>query len=212
MKQFRVRAIGLGTGMALMLALFIALGALSQAQPQVPDELLELSNALNEQVELALQEASLAWTSPTFDDVRRTALRTINILGGETGSDFDEVVGNPGDGTGVLLHAITLNDALLDSPWEDFAVTTDFVIAFSGWALEHARNAINASTEAEARDEIRRAVGFLRAARGCRDDLPTSGGTLTILTIMQDTVSNVLGAFFQAEPSKDPHAQFVESH
>ncbi len=169
------------------------LGLISQAQQPSPStELLNLSTTLSNQLQLAFQEAALTWSAPTAEERNAHAQRTINVLVGRDSDAFDEAAGNPGDGRGAIPYTEQMKEALHDTPWEDFVVTADHANAFAGFALEHAQNTLATAGEADAREEARKVIGFLKAALGCRGDAPTTGGALSIRSALEDAAqSNV---------------------
>jgi hypothetical protein len=185
------------------------LGLVSQAQQPSPStELLSLSTTLSNQLQLAFQEAALAWSAPTAEERNAHAQRTINVLVGQGSDAFDDAVGNPGDGHGAIPYAEDMKAALRETPWADFVVTADHADAFAGFALEHAQNTLATAGEADAREEARKVIGFLKASLGCRGDAPTTGGALSITSALEDAsqsdVFSALGRWtgLGAEPDR----------
>ena len=186
-RPIRHRAILLMTAAVFLTLGAGGLGLISQAQQPSPStELLNLSQTLSNQLELAFQEAALAWSAPTADERNAHTQRAINVLVGRDGDAFDEEVGNPGDGHGALPYTEQMKEALRGTPWEDFAVTADHANAFARFALEHARATLPIDNEDDARDEARKVIGFLKASLGCRGDAPTTGGALSITSALED--------------------------
>lgn len=73
--------------------------------------------SLKEQLEVAIFHATLAQGSNTMEDVRTHTEHVINIIERENGANYGDldgngVVENPGDGTGVLVHAIDRKHAI----------------------------------------------------------------------------------------------------
>lgn len=162
-------------------------GLISQAQqPSPPAELLSLSQTLSGQLELAFQEAALAWSAPTAEERDAHMQRSINVLVGSDADAFDADVGNPGDGHGALPYTGQLKDELSGTPWDDFVVTADHANAFAGFALEHAEATLNVEDDADAREEARKVIGFLKSSLGCHGDAPTTGGALSITSALED--------------------------
>ncbi|MFB6285765.1 MAG: hypothetical protein ABEK03_04210 [Candidatus Bipolaricaulia bacterium] len=168
-------------------------GLISQAQqPSPPAELLSLSQTLSTELELAFQEAALAWSAPTAQERDAHMQRAINVLVGSDADAFDADVGNPGDGHGAIPYTEKLKEELSGTPWDDFVVTADHVIAFTGFALEHAKATLAIEDNADAREEARKVIGFLKSSLGCRGDAPTTGGALSITSALEDaSQSNV---------------------
>ena len=73
--------------------------------------------SLKEQLEVAIFHATLVHGSNTMEDVRTHTEHVINIIEGDNGANYGDldgngVVENPGDGTGVLVHAIDRKHAI----------------------------------------------------------------------------------------------------
>lgn len=186
-RTLRARTILLTAASLFLLLSAGGLGLISQGQQPSPStELLGLSTTLSDQLQLAFQEAALAWSAPTAEERDAHTQRTINVLVGRDSDAFDTEAGNPGDGHGAIPYAEQMKEALRDTAWEDFVVTADHANAFAGFALEHAQNTLATDDEADAREEARKVIGFLKAALGCRGDAPTTGGALSITSALED--------------------------
>ena len=81
---------------------------------------------LQGQLDKAILHANLSKRSATMEDVIKHAHHVINIVEGEDRPNFDGSFGNPGDGIGVLNHAVDRKHAGFASK----AVPDDDVMAF----------------------------------------------------------------------------------
>ncbi len=199
LRSLRPRATLTLVGLLMLLMGAGGIGLISQAQQPTPStELLGLSQTLSGQLELAFQEAALAWSAPTAEERNAHTKRTINVLVGSDADAFDADVGNPGDGHGAIPYTEQMKGALRNTPWSDFVVTADHANVFAGFALDHAQATLDAESEADAREEARKVIGFLKASLGCRGDAPTTGGALSIASALEDaSQSNVFSSMLR---------------
>lgn len=167
----------------LSIALMVGLGK-GQAQPPIPEGAVQLATEVVAKLERALQEVSLAWTTPTLSDLQVGAQRFLNLLVGENDPDYNPIAGDAAAGAGILKNTMALKGMLAETAWQDFVVTAESVLTFAGWAGVNAKAVLQMSDEALARVEVHKAEAFLRAALGCGEALPTKGGAVTILNAL----------------------------
>lgn len=157
-----------------------------QAQPTEPsDELVALAQRVNDQIDRALEEASLAWVAANFEDVKVGTQRVLNVLVGQGSPDYGPIEGGGGDLVGALENIAVLKLKLEQTPWADFAVTASAMLTFAEWARANVKAVLAMADEEAARVEVHKAEAFLRAALGCGEGLPTSGGAKTILEALR---------------------------
>lgn len=168
----------------LSFALMVSLG---QGQPQMtaPEGAVQLAADVVAKLERALQEASFAWLTPTFNDLQASTQRFLNILVGKNSSDYNPITGDAVEEVGILKSAMDLKEVLAGTAWQDFVFTAESVLTFAGWARENAKAVLQMSDDAVARVEVHKAEAFLRAALGCGETLPTQGGAVTILNALE---------------------------
>jgi len=181
MKRIATTFIGFGL-FALALLMLIQ----GNAQSSAPDELIALAEKVNVQMEQAFQEASFAWIAANLEDVKASTQRVLNILVGQGDPDYNPIDSSADDATGLLDNLTTLKAMIEETPWADFAITVDSIFTFSEWARIKAKAVLDITDEEMGRVEIHKAEAFLRAALGCIDGLPTSGGAKTILQALKN--------------------------
>jgi hypothetical protein len=94
---------------------------------------------LKTQLQLSIDHAQLAVDSTTLEEVQLHIHHVINIIEGEGGANFDSSFDNPGDGSGVLLHAADREHASFAATEVDelvFSVNAALVEANGGNAEE----------------------------------------------------------------------------
>jgi hypothetical protein len=142
---------------------------------QAPAELVRLADRLAGQLDIAIQHAVLGRLAAGLEDLQVQAHQVLNLLVGRGGQGYDPRFGDPGDGVGLIRYAEQLGLAVADlGPRE--RLISENVLFFSNASSEDVRAAIQTRREGEARERLYRALGFLLAARGCPDDLPSEGG------------------------------------
>lgn len=180
MKRVVVAFIGLGL-FAFVLLLLIQ----GKAQSSASAELIALAEKVNAQMEQAFAEASFAWIAANFEDVKASTQRVLNILVGQGDPDYNPIGSSADDASGLLDNLRALKAMLEETAWADFSITVDSIFTFSDWARIKAKAVLETTDEQLGRVEIHKAEAFLRAALGCIDGLPTSGGAKTILQALK---------------------------
>lgn len=178
----RAVAAFIGFGLFALVLLVLIQG---KAQSSASDELIALAEKVNVQMEQAFSEASLAWIAANFEDVKASTQRVLNILVGQEDPDYNPIDSSADDATGLLDNLMALKTMLEETPWADFAITVDSIFTFSDWARINAKAVLEDTDEQISRVKIHKAEAFLRAALGCVDGLPTSGGAKTILQALK---------------------------
>lgn len=188
MRRFDVKRVALflltiaivGAGVGVL----IGLGQ-EEAPPQAPEELVALAEKVSVQLDAAFQEAAFGWIAPNFEDVQASGQRLLNIIAGMNSEDYVPIEGGAAEEIGAHDNIASLRSMLVDTAWSDFTFTADSIFTFVGWARDSAKKVLEMTDEEEARTEIHRAEAFLRAALGCNDGLPTTGGAKAILMALR---------------------------
>ena len=167
--------------LALLLALF-GLG-LPLGGQQAPADLVRLADRLAGQLDIAIQHAVLGRLTASMDDLKIQAHQVLNVLVGREGPGYEPRFGDPGDRVGLLTYARQLGLAVADLG-QSLRLTAENLVFFINAATEEVRVAIRRGRESEVRQALHRALGFLLAARGCPDDLPSEGGIRTLQRLL----------------------------
>lgn len=178
--------------MLLMLFLLLLGGATGgeaqSQQPSLPPEVREWARQLVEQLSVAIREAVFAPPAPDLDELRLRASRISNVLVGRESPDYQSKAGDPpgADGVGVLVYLERLQQAI--EPWAQaneqlrpLLFALDAIRFYSLEALESLQEAMRVDDIHKARRALRRALGFLIAARGSSEDPLSEGGARALL-------------------------------
>lgn len=169
-----MRVFSLGIFMTLLLA---GLGASGQAQ----SELLPFTDRLVGQIQAALQNASFSFFALTASDAQWHAQSAINILEGPASSRYDPKYGAQTSDVGAVALAKQLAEQINKSEFaNDLRAAADHIVVFLSAAQERAISARNNNNLAQIRAQMQLAIGFLKAALGCPDDMLSLGGARTI--------------------------------
>jgi len=167
--------------------LAVLLGLLGLALPlgggQSPAELAELVDRLVEQLDIAIQHVVLGRFAADLRDLKTQAHQALNVIVGRGGPGYDPQFGDPGDGVGLVVYARRLDREVADFD-QSYRVIADNVLFFIDSSIGHVRISIRTGKVGEARVELRRALAFLLAARGCPEDLPSEGGARTLRRLL----------------------------
>lgn len=146
---------------------------------QAPADLLRLADRLAGQLDIAIQHAVLGRLAAGTDDLKIQAHQVLNVLVGREGPGYEPRFGDPGDGVGLVNYARQLGLAVADLG-QSLRLIAENLLFFINAATEEVRAAIRTGREGDARQALYRGMGFLLAARGCPDDLPSEGGVRTL--------------------------------
>lgn len=169
-----MRVFSLGILVTLLLA---GMGASGYSQ----GELLQLTDRLAEQTQTALQNASFSFFALTASDAQWHAQSVINLLEGSASSRYDPKYGAQTAGVGAIALAKQLAEQINKSEFSnDLRAAADHIVVFLSAAQERAISARSNNNIAQIRAQMQLALGFLKAALGCPDDILSLGGARTI--------------------------------
>lgn len=172
------------------LLLGLTMGMIGQAQSfnPLPSEAKRLAMRTEEQLGVAIREAVFAWPASELEELRPRAARMVNVIVGQDSRHYQSEAGDPpgSDGVGVLVHLDRLRSVIRsNADGTNRARTLLFALeiatTFARDAQGELLQALRARGASDMRAAVRRALAFLSAARGAREDPLSEGGVRALL-------------------------------
>lgn len=178
--------------MALAFGLIFGIVGQAQAPSELPPEARQLATRAVDQLSVAIREAVFAWPASEVNELRPRAARMLNVIVGQSSRHHQSEVGDPpgADGVGILTYLERLREVIRSHAQganraRQLLFSLEIGMTFSQEAQRELLDALRTRDADALRGAVRRALAFLSAARGTREDPLSEGGVRALLAQLE---------------------------